>query len=918
MVSSDIVGVGEVSYFPGDTGIVMMNGEVARSEGMQVVDLLVDGRKISLRCIVSKLLHGCDILIGMDAIEQLGGVAVKDGCVQFLNGSHVAPGISLAACPIDSCLTIVDQDFRAEFRDGRWIVCWEWNEEEPILQNEVAQYRIPDIAKEKFEREVGEWIEHGWLQEYKGPPPKGIIPLMAVIQANKQKVRPVLDFRELNSFVSSHTAECDVCHEKLRAWRRMGSHMKLIDLRKAYLQIHVEPQLWKHQVVSFKGTLYSLTRLGFGLNVAPKILTCILKKVLSLDATIEKGTDSYIDDVAVNESIVSSERVRQHLLRFGLVAKPSESLDGARVLGLRVNQHDGRFCWSRDNDLSMSAPIRTKRDLFSLCGKLVGHFPVASWLRPACGFLKRLVKHLGWKDEIDGRTNALVRELISRVNDEDPVRGEWCVSGSREGRIWCDASSLATGVVVQIDEVVVEDACWLRKEAESDHINLSELEAVVKGVNMAIKWQLNSVDIMTDSRTVEGWLRSVISEDRRIRTHGLGEMLVRRRLDIIRKLCEAYDLVLRVCYVPSSGNLADRLTRVPKAWILKAKEAVVCAAVKQRDEVDAQERVVREVHDSCHFGVERTLFLASQCDPSIGRKLVSDVVGSCNRCRQIDPSPVSWDKGSLEVEKDWTRLSIDVTHVPEAGMSRKVSYLTVVDCGPSRFALWRRIKDESVLSVCEQLEQVFSERGPPEEIVLDNYSTFRSREVAKLLQCWGVSVHFRCAYRPGGNGVVERNHRTIKRMVARSGLSVYKMVFFYNSSPRSGIGDDSVPFRKLFTYDVNVRQIFRQEKVVSEEVATNPYKVGDRVFVKPPQSSCMQPWKEGEITGIVSELSVEVNGVPRHVADVRGVVPSVVLTNSVDTGECVADDDAALGEVHVRPRRDVPLFPRWFSDFEVG
>ena len=52
----------------------------------------------------------------MDAIEQWGGVAVKDGCVQFLHGSQAA-GVSLAAYPVDSSLTIVDRDFRAEFRD---------------------------------------------------------------------------------------------------------------------------------------------------------------------------------------------------------------------------------------------------------------------------------------------------------------------------------------------------------------------------------------------------------------------------------------------------------------------------------------------------------------------------------------------------------------------------------------------------------------------------------------------------------------------------------------------------------------------------------------------------------------------------------------------------------------------------------
>lgn len=916
-MSSDIVGHHGDGHndFPED--IVMMNGEIARSEGMQVVHLIVDGKEISLSCIVSKLLRGCDILIGMDAIEQLGGVVIKNGAVQFLHGNHVA-GVSLDM-PRDPDLTIVDKDFHAEFREGRWVVSWEWNEDEPTLQNVVPQYRIPAAAKEMFEKEVEDWIEQGWLLEYGGSPPKGIIPLMAVIQANKEKVRPVMDFRELNSFISSHTAESDVCHEKLRNWRKMGSHMKLIDLRKAYLQIHVDPRLWKHQVVSFKGTLYSLTRLGFGLNVAPKILTRILRKVLSLEATIERGTDSYIDDVAVDESIVSSEAVREHLLRYGLVAKPSEPLDGARVLGLRVIQSEGKFHWKRDNKMNLSVAIQTKRDLFSLCGKLVGHFPVASWLRPACGFLKRLVKGLGWQDEMDGRIKALVDELMVRVSKEDPVQGEWCVSNSREGQIWCDASSLATGVVVRIDQVVVEDACWLRKESESDHINLSELEAVIKGVNMAIKWRLNSVDIMTDSRTVEGWLRSVVSEDHRVRTHGLGEMLVRRRLDIIRKLCEAYDLTLRVSYVPSAENLADRLTPVPKTWIVMIKEAVVCAVSSKQIEESKIHELLRTVHDSTHLGVERTLFLARQCDPRVERNDVKDVVDGCNRCRQIDPAPVSWEKGVLEVDRNWSRLSVGVTHVSEAGVRRKVPYLTIVDCGPSRFALWRRIKDESILPICEQLEQVFAERGPPEEIVLDNYSTFRSEEVGKLLQNWDVMVHYRCAYRPSGNGVVERNHRTIKRMVARTGLSVSRMVFFYNSSPRCGLDDDSIPFRRLFKYDVRIKQLFIKGSRPEKGDANNSYKVGDRVFVKPPQASCTQPWREGKVTGIVSNLSVEVDGIPRHLADVRRIVMSNDGGSSDEEGESVGGGDYVDdADDRVRTRRDVRLFPRWLDDFEIG
>ena len=93
-----------------------------------------------------------------------------------------------------------------------------------------------------------EWIREGWLQRYEGEH-DGIVPLMAVVQAAKGKVRPVLDFRELNDYVSSHTGTSVVCGEKIRERRKFGRNIKLLDLKKAYLQVHVDPSLWRYQVV---------------------------------------------------------------------------------------------------------------------------------------------------------------------------------------------------------------------------------------------------------------------------------------------------------------------------------------------------------------------------------------------------------------------------------------------------------------------------------------------------------------------------------------------------------------------------------------------------------------------------------------------------------------------------------------------
>ena len=39
---------------------------------------------------------------------------------------------------------------------------------------------------------------------------KGLIPLMAIVHQNKDMLRPVMDFRELNSHVEAFTANADV------------------------------------------------------------------------------------------------------------------------------------------------------------------------------------------------------------------------------------------------------------------------------------------------------------------------------------------------------------------------------------------------------------------------------------------------------------------------------------------------------------------------------------------------------------------------------------------------------------------------------------------------------------------------------------------------------------------------------------
>ena len=148
---------------------------------------------------------------------------------------------AVAAHRLNVC-KIEDKDFEANFDGEKWMVKWKWKGEPPVLQNRVKFYKnsLKSEKNSEFEEEVERWIVDSILVPWKGEG-KGVLPLMAVFQATKKKVRLVLNCRELNRFVACHTGSdiIDVCDEKMRKWRRLEGGTAIVDLKSAYLQLHV-------------------------------------------------------------------------------------------------------------------------------------------------------------------------------------------------------------------------------------------------------------------------------------------------------------------------------------------------------------------------------------------------------------------------------------------------------------------------------------------------------------------------------------------------------------------------------------------------------------------------------------------------------------------------------------------------------
>ena len=65
-----------------------------------------------------------------------------------------------------------------------------------------------------------------------------------------------------------------------------------------------------------------------------------------------------------------------------------------------------------------------------------------------------------------------------------------------------DASSVATGDALETNGTVIEYACWLRPTNDAQHINLAELNAALKGVNLALQWEATMLYFVTDSACV--------------------------------------------------------------------------------------------------------------------------------------------------------------------------------------------------------------------------------------------------------------------------------------------------------------------------------------------------------------------------------------------------------------------------------
>ena len=141
-----------------------------------------------------------------------------------------------------------------------------------------------------------------------------------------------------------------------------------------------------------------------------------------------------------------------------------------------------------------------------------------------------------------------------------------------------------------------------------------------------------------------------------------------------------------------------------------------------------------------------------------------------------------------------------------------------------------------------------------------------------MLNEWSVNVVYRCANTASGNAIIERNHRSIKKIKARKGCSVMEAVYWYNVTPLDDEQAETAPANVVHSYERRVKGI--DPLIINERNVNSRFQAGDPVWVRKPGDRCFVTSRPGVVNEQLSQQAVEVDGMPQHVRNLRHRKPS--------------------------------------------
>lgn len=429
------------------------------------------------------------------------------------------------------------------------------------------------------ERTHREFVEKGAVEPVPaGEHGAGAYALLFPVPKKGGKWRGVLDLRQLNESIKKDHFKMEGLHT-VKETLRPGDWMTSLDIQDAYLHIPVHPEDRKYLRYRHQGQDYQFTCMPFGITLAPRIFTKLMRPVVAELRRRGIRCVIYLDDLLImaptrRQAEEQTREARDYLESLGWLLNLNKSeLTPARVITYLGFQFDSENMTvlvptqkvrdlKRDLQTTLLAAehrVLTLRQLAGVMGKIAatgGAVAVTKLLTRALMREKNaLLKTRSWDQVVDLSPEARNelkgwQDFILSYNGREIIMPEPEIVITTDASPWGWGAHTSTGVTVQ----GAWSSDWVLK-----HNNLQELEAISRAVR-SLAGSAKEIKVMTDNLVAMWYMNNQGG----------------RYADLSRIAQDLWGWALQrgkrivADYIPGKENVkADKLSRDRYDWSLK-------------------------------------------------------------------------------------------------------------------------------------------------------------------------------------------------------------------------------------------------------------------------------------------------------------------------------------------------------------
>ena len=276
---------------------------------------------------------------------------------------------------------------------------------------------------------------------------------------------------------------------------------------------------------------------------------------------------------------------------------------------------------------------------------------------------------------------------------------------------------------------------------------------------------------------------------------------------------------------------------------------------------DMREYMLNQVHKG-HFGMDKCKMRMSNCCywPNVNKE-IEEMIRNCPTCLEFAPAkPKTKKKDMLHHEvpsTPWTKLATDIFHFQGA------NYLILVDY-TSKFPVVKQLRRIDQRAVTTALEEIFTERGYPDELVSDNGPCYRGEQFGEFLRRKGIKHTTSSPYYPQSNGLAEAYVKVVKNMMKKAQKCKVRfndMLYQYRTSPVAGKKESPIELLEQRRPRTNMPYLGKGDPRIKPtpvtqkpKVNSHSYPIGTRVMYRTgPEPNYYNTWYPGKVKSHLEE-----------------------------------------------------------------